>query len=380
MSPKVSLLLLASASLLFAIDADHDFSGKWILAQGARLSVPFEDTLAIEQSATEIQCTAGSGHWTYALNGTERKAQIGGETRNSVVKWEGAALLINTIVTGPKDYTVMDRWRLSRDHATLTITRQIIRGIHQEEGSMSYRRDVPSAPPPVITRDEEPPPPPEPRPRPRLQPAPPPPPPVAAPQPEPAPLSRREEAPPPPYEMVVPAGTHIPLTFRNTVDTRHSHEGDRIYLQTAFPVAQDGRVILPRGTFVTGAVTQVKPPGHLGKGELFIRFDTITLPNGKTRDLRSRLATDEQGKVEGQPDRGQDARKVGSAAGAGAGVGVMTGSAAGHPGMGAGIGGATAGIASVMVSRGADASLPQGTTVDMVLDRDLHFRSDELQR
>jgi hypothetical protein len=33
----------------------------------------------------------------------------------------------------------------------------------------------------------------------------------------------------------------------------------------------------------------------------------------------------------------------------------------------------------VLLSRGADASLPQGTTVDMVLDRDLRFRGDELR-
>jgi type IV secretion system protein VirB10 len=269
----------------------------------------------------------------------------------------------------------MDRWRLSRDHANLTVTRQIIRGVRQEEGSMVYRRDSQAAPPPppVETPRELPPPRPAPvmtpAPQPALQPAPAPLPPAA--------LARREE--PAPFEAVIRAGTHIPLTFRNTVDTKHSHEGDRIYLQTAFPVAQDGRTILPRGTFVTGAVTQIKQPGHLGKGELFLRFDTLTLPNGTTRDLRSRLGSGDEGKVAGQPDRGADARKVGGAAGTGASVGVITGSAAGHAGMGAGIGGAAAGIASVLLSRGADARLPQGTTVDMVLDRDLRFRSDELR-
>jgi hypothetical protein len=385
MYPRFSLLLLASASLLLAIDADRDFSGKWIIAEGARLSVPFDDILAIEQTDTEIRCTAGSAQWTYALNGTERKVQIGGEMRNSVVKWEGAALLINTIVSGAHDYVVMDRWRLSRDHATLTVTRQIIRGVKQEEGSMTYRRDRPAAPrPSVITADDGPPP--ELRPLRRTDPPPPPapaPPPVSTPPPSAPALARRETAPPAapplPAEVIIPAGTHIPLRFRNTVDTRHAHEGDRIYLQTAFPVAQDGRIILPQGTFVTGAVTQVKQAGHMSKGELFIRFDTVTLPNGKARDLRSSLATDEKGRLDGEPGSGGNAGNVGSAAGTGARVGVMTGSAAGHAGMGAGIGASAAGIASVLLAKGADASLPQGTAVDMVLDHDLRLKAEELR-
>lgn len=357
MSPRFALLTLASASLLFAIDADRDFSGKWIITSGTRLSVPFEPMLTIEQGENEIRCSFDDSHWTYALNGTERKVQIGGEMRNSLVKWEGAALLINTIVTGSHDYVIMDRWRLSPDHVNLTVTRQIIRGVKQEEGSMVYRRDSPAAAPP-------------PRPAP-----------VATPSPAPPPsaLARRETAEPVPSEVVLRAGTHIPLTFRNTVDTRHSHEGEHIYLETAFPVAQDGFVVIPRGAFVNGVITQIKPPSHTGKGEMFIRFDVLALPNGVKRDLLSRLASGDEGKIEGQPDRGADARKIGGAAGTGASVGVMTGSAAGHAGMGAGIGGATAGIASVLLSRGADASLPQGTTVDMVLDRDLRFRADELR-
>lgn len=360
------LLLLASAGLLHAIDPDHDFTGRWIITSGFRLSVPFEDLLSIEQSGSEIRVVSGEERWTYALNGTERKAQIGGDTRNSVVKWEGAALLIHTIVTGAHDYVVMDRWELSRDHANLKVTRQIVRGVKQEEGSMVYRRDTPAAPPPPATTSET-----EAAPA-RVVPAPPPPPTLS--------LMRRETTPPPDAaEVVIRAGTHIPLTFRNHVDTKHSREGDHIYLQTAFPVAQDGRVVLPRGSFVTGVVTGVKQPGRLSKGELLIRFDLLTLPNGVKRDLSSRLASGEEGKIEGQTNGGAEAGKVAGEAGRGASAGVMTGGAAGHAGMGAGIGGAAGGLASVLFSHGADASLPIGTTVDMVLDRDLWFQADELR-
>lgn len=361
---RLPLLALASACLLHAITPERDFTGRWIITSGFRLSVPFEDLLDIGQSDTEIRVASSGAHWTYALNGTERKAQVGGDTRNSAVKWEGAALLINTIVTGAHDYVVMDRWELSRDRANLKVTRQIIRGVKQEEGSMVYRRDEPAAPPPPVTTSE-------------VEPAPA----VPAPPPPPTLTLRRHETPEPAVaaEVVIRAGTHIPLTFRNNVDTKHSHEGDHIYLQTAFPVAQDGRVVLPRGSFVTGIVTQIKQPGRLSKGELFIRFDLLTLPNGVKRDLSSRLAAGDEGKIEGRSNRGADGRKVAGDAGTGASVGVMTGGAAGHAGMGAGIGGAAGGLASVLFSRAADAALPAGTTVDMVLDRDLRFQPDELQ-
>jgi hypothetical protein len=361
------LAALLCAGLLSAIDSDRDFSGKWILDPAAS-DVRSPDVLTVTQSDSEIRCSDGAAEWSYALSGAERKYRVGSESRNSVVKWEGAALLVNTIVSGPRDYVIMDRWRLSQDHGSLTITRQIVRNTGQDETRLVYRREGyrpparPSEPPPVAR-------PVAPRP---VTPRP------AAPLPAPEPLARRE-GPPEPTEYVVPAGTHIPLTFRNTVDAKHAREGDRIYLETAFPVSQNGRVVIPRGSFVNGTVTQIKLPGRSSKGELMIRFDTLALPNGVKRDFRSRPATGEEGSITAEGNDGHSPRSVGAAAGTGATVGVITGGAAGHAGMGAGIGGAAAGLASVLMSRGPNAVLPQGTTVDMLLDRDLRFRPDDLR-
>ena len=61
--------------------------------------------------------------------------------------------------------------------------------------------------------------------------------------------------------------------------------------------------------------------------------------------------------------------------------GVIAGSASGHYGMGAGIGaaaGAAAGLVGVLVSRGPDAILAKGSTVEMVLDRPLLYTESEL--
>ncbi|NUN03829.1 MAG: hypothetical protein HUU41_22200, partial [Bryobacteraceae bacterium] len=114
-------------------------------------------------------------------------------------------------------------------------------------------------------------------------------------------------------------------------------------------------------------------------------------PNGVTRDFRARIggldgrASEEldrsEGKIKSEGNKGGDARTVGEATAAGASVGVIAGSTAGRAGMGAGIGaaaGATAGIVGVLLSRGPEAVLAKGTTVEMVLDRPIHFTEEEV--
>ena len=96
-------------------------------------------------------------------------------------------------------------------------------------------------------------------------------------------------APATPAEFVVKAGTKIPLSLVNSLNTKVTAEGDRVYLETAFPIVQDGRIVVPKGSYVAGTVTEVKRAGKMkGKAELFLRFDSLTLPNGVTHEFRSR--------------------------------------------------------------------------------------------
>src|SRR6185436_1826794 len=91
-------------------------------------------------------------------------------------------------------------------------------------------------------------------------------------------------------EFVVDAGTKVPLALINSISTKHSAEGDRVYLETVFPIMTSGRIVIPPGSYVAGTVTQLKRPGRVrGRGELFLRFDSLTLPNGVTRDFRARM-------------------------------------------------------------------------------------------
>lgn len=191
---------------------------------------------------------------------------------------------------------------------------------------------------------------------------------------------------------VVDTGTKVPLTLINSVSTKHSVEGDRVYLQTVYPIMVNGRIVIPPGSYVAGTVTEVKRPGRVkGRGELFLRFDSLTLPNGVTRDFRARIGTMDgraseefdraEGKIKSEGNKGGDARTVGEGAAAGASIGVIAGGVAGHYGMGAGIGaaaGAAAGLMGVLLTRGPDAVLAKGSTIEMILDRSLHFEDSEL--
>src|SRR5882724_5416428 len=201
-----------------------------------------------------------------------------------------------------------------------------------------------------------------------------------------------EAAPPATANFSVEIGSKVPLALINSVSTKHSAEGDRVYLETVFPVLVNGRIVVPVGSWVTGTVTQIKKPGRVkGRGELYVRFDSLTLPNGVTRDFRGRIgsmdgnAKDEvdrtEGKVRSEGNKAGDGRTIGEAAAAGTSIGVIAGGAAGHYGMGAGIGaaaGATAGMVGVLLSRGPDAVLARGQTLEMILDRPIAFTESEL--
>jgi hypothetical protein len=370
------LIALVPLTLALAADPDRDFSGKWVLnadhSEMRNLSGQIYETLTIDHKSL-IHCTAigaegKSVEWTYRLDGQDSKYKIGDESMNSVVKWEGAALLVNTLVNGAQNYTIMDRWTLSRDHTQFNIQRQIVNGPQQSEGYLVYRREGSIGAPASSTGTAVPEP--------------------TTPATETA-LVRRPEAPaapPPPAGYTIAQGTHILLSLTNPISTKDSKDGDHVYLQTAIPIAQDGHIVIPKGSYVQASVSKSKAAGHgANKGELFIRFDSLTLPNGVSRDFHARLTSADtvNGKVD--PDEGKISGtgkntkpgEVGRDVGIGSAGGVLIGSAAGHPITGLGVG-AAAGLAAVLAGKNKDVVLPRGTSVEMVLDRDLYYKAEEL--
>src|SRR5690348_9059028 len=79
----------------------------------------------------------------------------------------------------------------------------------------------------------------------------------AAPAPTPDSLKTRNQSPAS-DQYQIEAGTHILLNVVKSVSTKQSLVGDRIYLETAFPVVSGNRIVIPQGSWVTGTVINVK--------------------------------------------------------------------------------------------------------------------------
>jgi len=104
-------------------------------------------------------------------------------------------------------------------------------------------------------------------------------------------LSAQPAAEPDRKTFLIETGTRIPLSMVNSVSTKTSGEGDRVYLETTFPIAVNGKIVIPAGSYVLGTVTASKRPGKVkGRGEFRLRFDSLMLPNGVTRDFRAQVA------------------------------------------------------------------------------------------
>src|SRR5438445_8211178 len=153
----------------------------------------------------------------------------------------------------------------------------------------------------------------------------------------------KQRTDPAPGSLCIAPGTRILLSMINSVSTKQATVGDRIYLETAFPVLANGHIVVPQGSWVTGTVTEVKRPGKVkGRGELQVRFDSLTLPNGVSRDFRADLgaidARDNQSlkredsKILGPGNKSGDAGTVIGAAAAGTVIGSGFGAAAGNAG------------------------------------------------
>jgi len=180
--------------------------------------------------------------------------------------------------------------------------------------------------------------------------------------------------------LVIPAGTQVPLSLRQAISTKTAKEGDPVYAETTFPVVVDNRILVPAGTYVQGKISHIQRGGHIkGRAELLIHFTSLIYPNGYTVVLPGAVENvpgAEKSTVKGsegtiQQD-GQTGQKVGTAAktaGTGAAIGGITDGWKGA-GIGAGIG-AGVGAAIGMLTRGSDVRLEPGTSVEMVIQREV---------
>src|ERR1700678_2642578 len=189
-------------------------------------------------------------------------------------------------------------------------------------------------------------------------------------------------------KIVVPSGTHIPLVLHNAISTRSARPGDPVFFETLCPVMIEGKVVIPAGSYMSGEITESKRPGRVkGRGELMMKLTTLILPNAYMVNLNAvpsnagtggNETTDNEGKIVADSNKGSDIGTIAKTTGAGAGIGGLATQSAKGVGIGAGIG-AAGGLAAILLTRGPQAELPRGSTVEEVIGRSILLDADKVQ-
>ncbi|WP_263378023.1 hypothetical protein [Granulicella paludicola] len=164
--------------------------------------------------------------------------------------------------------------------------------------------------------------------------------------------------------MTVPAGTGLTIRVNERISVKTAHAGDRFSGEIVEPVAQNGSVIIPKGTPVSGRIDESHRRGHFkGRSYLELRLTAMTL-NGSEYPLNTRDNV--------QTKKGKGKRTAGFIGGM-TGAGMLIGGLA-TGGVGLAIGGAAGAGAGTLIA---------GTTGnrDIVIPAEsiVHFRlSDDL--
>jgi hypothetical protein len=178
----------------------------------------------------------------------------------------------------------------------------------------------------------------------------------------------------------IPQGAHALLRLVNSVSTRTAREGDYVYLRTASPIVVNGQIVVPAESYVQGVVAHAQRSARVkGRAELGIRIETLTFASGKVVQVAPHLASvDPEGsdqkvvtsenQVQQGGNVGSDAARIATLSGTGAAIGGLADRSWKGAGIGAGAGGAV-GLASVLLTRGREVELRQGSTIDVVFDR-----------
>ena len=191
--------------------------------------------------------------------------------------------------------------------------------------------------------------------------------------PAPAP-AERAEAPPTPKpaapsapqfrDVTIPAGTKLSVTVLSTLASNTSKIEDPVRGSLAEAVVVSGQTVLPKGTELSGSVTDVKQSGRVkGKAALAFHFDRLSARK-ETHRIQTAPVT-----IEAEGSTKKDVKK----GGIGAGVGAIVGGIAGG-GSGAAIGAVVGGAGTVLATKGDEVQVASGTLVPVLVQEGLTVR------
>jgi hypothetical protein len=180
-------------------------------------------------------------------------------------------------------------------------------------------------------------------------------------------------------DTILPETTRITLQLNNLLSTKVNSEGDSFTAYVTTPVSLGDKIVIPKGSVVTGSISRIIRPGRFkGKAVMNVLFQSIEIPGRGQLPIVASLAkigsegnggVRSEGTVEGEGSEGSDIGRIVMPGAVGAGIGSLAGGGKGAA-IGAGIG-AAIGLATVFAARGKEIDVPRGSTLDIVLVKPL---------
>ena len=187
--------------------------------------------------------------------------------------------------------------------------------------------------------------------------------------------------------MLLPEGALAKLSLQTPVSTKISEVGDEVNAVLYEDVrTDDGQVLIAKGTPFYGRVSEVlRAKKGQKNSSLKLTFSTMLMPYGSEKVSVTVLAIDDysndekyrakdsEGKVKGGRSGGRTARNAGTGAGIGALGGIFGGIGGAIIGAGAGA------VAGVLMTKGGDLRLDEGTILRIRFEKSLSLPVFEAQ-
>ncbi len=169
-------------------------------------------------------------------------------------------------------------------------------------------------------------------------------------------------------EFTLPEGTRLSVRLESAVGSDSSRLEDPIEATLTDAIIIDGIEVLPTGSVVSGAVSEIRSAGKVqGRASLALLFGSVSVPG---RDERYPIAVRVARIAPGT--RGADAATIAVPAAGGAIIGALIGGRKGAL-IGTAVGGG-AGAAVVLSTRGPQVRLLRGTLLSLPLDQAIDVR------
>jgi hypothetical protein len=186
-----------------------------------------------------------------------------------------------------------------------------------------------------------------------------------SPQPVVADRGRTEPEAPRWTTVSVPAGTALQVEFSSELSSATGQVGQEVTARVVSDHAQDGRVVIPSGSLLSGSVTEAVSLKKIGgRAKLAVEFTTLELPSGESLPVQVALA------LQGKSETKKDTATIAGATAGGALLGRILKDDSKDKDKATLIGavvGAAAGTAAAAKTKGDEVTIPAGATMTVEL-------------